>query len=115
MVVRLSPGARAKGDVQVFVGGVPGVHVLHVCPDWSAAQLVAQLEKTAHLDLSGCYLIVGHKIWTGGSVEEFGIEGGVRITVHARLLGASAFQCWTYPQCKMDKCWLARMSWSTAS
>ena len=78
-----------------------GLKVLHICPDWSAAQLVAHLEKTAHLDLSGCYLMMGHKVWSGGSVEEFGIEGGVRITVRARLLGGSAFQCWTCPQCEM--------------
>ena len=89
--IRLSPGARAKGDIQVFVVGVTAIHVLHICPDWSAAQLVAHLEKTPHLDLSCCHLMVGHKIWTGGSVEEFGIESGVRITVHARLLGGSAF------------------------
>ena len=29
--------ATPRVDVQVFVGGVPGVHVLHICPDWSAA------------------------------------------------------------------------------
>ena len=36
----------------------------------------------------------------GRSAEKFGIVGGARITVHVRLLGELAFQCWTCPQRK---------------
>ena len=96
-----SLGVQFVGDMPIFLDGLPGgVRVLHSTPDCTVAQFCVQ----------GCYFMLGHRIWSQGAACDIGMRRDSRVTVHSRLVGGSSFQCWTCPNCKVDKCWPARMS-----
>ena len=60
-----SPGAQAKGDTAIFLAGLPGsVRLLHIFPGCTLGQFQELVGHVSVVAVSGCYFMVGHKVWS---------------------------------------------------